>query len=80
MNDGIQDLIVYLVGASIVGLVVWTWWLWAALHDLKLKVAENYVTHESLDEIKTEIRTVRDVLYRVALKMDVPVFSEPFHR
>lgn len=78
MSDGIQGLIVYLCGAGIVGLVVWVWALWNSHNALKLKVAEEYLRHNQLDELKSEVRSLRDIVYKIAIKMEVPVFSEKY--
>ena len=80
IESGIQSLLVYLLGTGVVGLTVWVWALWVSHNNLKLKVAEEYLKNESLAELKTEIHSLRDVVYRIALKMEVPVFSEQFRR
>lgn len=78
MESGIQELIVSLLGAGVAGLVVWVWALWRSHHDLKLKVAEDYLKRDSLEEFKQEIHALRDVVYRIAVKMEVPVFTEKY--
>jgi hypothetical protein len=78
MDAGIQQLIVALLAAAIVGLVGWVWMLWRDHHALKVKVAEDYVRNGHLDEFRREIHALRDVVYRIALKMEVPVFTEPY--
>ena len=50
-------------------------------HDvtaLKLHVAETYVSNHAVDDIKDELKSMRDVIYRMALKLEVPVFTEPY--
>lgn len=79
MNE-IIPIIQNLTGVAVVGLVAWVWLLWRSHHALQLKVAEEYMRHSSFDEVKDEIKALRDVVYRIALKMDVPVFTEPFRR
>jgi hypothetical protein len=79
MSD-FHSILLNVTAAAIVGLVAWVWTLWRSLTDLRLKVAEEYIRHSSVDEIKDELHALRDVVYRIALKMDVPVFTEPFRR
>lgn len=55
------------------GLVVWVWALWRDHHALKVKVAEEYPKHNALTELKDEIRDLRDVVYRIAMRLEVPV-------
>lgn len=55
------------------GLVVWVWALWRDHHSLKVKVAEEYPKHNALAELKDEIRDLRDVVYRIAMRLEVPV-------
>lgn len=55
------------------GLVVWVWALWRDHHTLKVKVAEEYPKHNALTELKDEIRDLRDVVYRIAMRLEVPV-------
>jgi len=65
---------------AVTGMLLWVWALWQSHHALKLKVAEEYPKAQALDEIKKDVRELRDVVYRIALKMEVPVFTEPYHR
>ena len=65
---------------AVLGLVGWVWTLWQSHHALKIKVAEEYPKTQALNDIKSDIKELRDVVYRIALKMDVPVFSEPYNR
>lgn len=78
MEAGVQSVIIYLCGAGVVGLVVWVWALWKAHTDFKIKVTEEYLRHNSLDELKGEIHALRDLVYRIALKMEVPIFTEKY--
>lgn len=78
--NGLQDLIVYLCGAAIVGLVVAVITLWREFAAHKLHVAEVYMNSHDVDEIKRDLRELRDVVFKIAVKMDVPTFSEPFRR
>lgn len=58
----------------------WIWMLWQDHNKHKLYVAENMLKQGALQEVKEEINSLRDVIYRIATKMDVPVFSEPYKR
>lgn len=78
MNEGLQAVLTYLCGVAITGLVGWVWMLWQKLAELRLEIARDCLRREAVDELKKEINGLRDVVYRIALKMDVPVFTEPF--
>lgn len=80
MESQISQIVVYLIGAAVVGLVAALAKLYHDFNAHKLHIAESYMANSDVDEIKQEIRALRDVVYRVALKMDVPVFTEPFRR
>lgn len=80
METQISQILVYLIGAAVVGLVAALAKLYHDFNAHKLHVAEAYMANSDIDEIKQEIRALRDVVYRVALKMDVPVFSESYRR
>lgn len=55
------------------GLVAWVWALWRDHHSLRVKVAEDYPRNAALTELKEEIRELRDVVYRIAMRLEVPV-------
>ena len=55
------------------GLVGWVWALWRDHNSLKVKVAEEYPKHNALSELKAEIRDLRDVVSRIANRLEVPV-------
>lgn len=78
LSGYVAELLLYLVGTAIVGLIGAVWKLYHDLNTLRLHVAEAYVSNRAMDEVKDEVRLIRDVVYRIALKMDVPVFSEPY--
>lgn len=80
MESQISQILVYLIGAAVVGLVAALAKLYHDFNDHKLHVAREYMANSDVDEIKQEIRALRDVVYRVALKMEIPVFTEPFRR
>lgn len=63
---------------AVIGLLAWVWSLWQSHNALKLKVAEEYPKAQALQDIKKDIEQLRDVVYRIALKMEVPVFTEPY--
>lgn len=73
----LMGIMVTIMVPAVIGLVAWVWTLWQSHNALKLKVAEEYPKAHALDEIKNDVRLLRDVVYRIALKMDVPVFTEP---
>lgn len=55
------------------GLVGWVWALWREHHALRIKLAEEYPNHTTFRELKDEVSKLRDVLFRVADKLEVPV-------
>jgi hypothetical protein len=55
------------------GLVGWIWALWRDHHALRVKIAEEYPKNTALNEFKEEIRQLRDVVYRIAMRLEVPV-------
>lgn len=72
--------ILSLMGIGISGLIGWVWALWKSHTDFKLKVSEDYLKTTALAEVKDEIRMLRVLVYQIAQKMEVPVFSEPYKR
>lgn len=80
MESQLSDLLVYLIGVAIVGLVAAVAKLWHDFYMHRLHVAERYMNSEDAEEIKQDLRALRDVVYRVANKLEVPVFSEPYRR
>lgn len=80
MEAQISQILVYLIGAAIVGIVVALITLWREFAAHKLHVAEVYMNSHDVDEIKRDLRELRDVVFKIAVKMDVPTFTEPFRR
>ena len=76
----LMAIAVPVLSLCVLGLVGWVWALWQGHNQLRLHVAENTLKPTSLQEVKTELHSIRDVVYRMALKMDVPVFTEPYKR
>lgn len=72
--------ILSLMGIGISGLIGWVWALWKSHTDFKLKVSEEYMKVSAINELKGEIHSLRDVVYRIAVKMEVPVLTEPYRR
>lgn len=72
--------ILSLMGIGISGLIGWVWALWKSHTDFKLKVSEDYLKASAVSELRSEIHALRDVVYRIAVKMEVPVFTEPYRR
>lgn len=72
--------ILSLMGVAMSGLVAWVWSLWRSHIDLHRKVLEEYPKSAAINELKSEIHALRDVVYRIAIKMEVPVFSEPYKK
>ncbi|ALN79494.1 hypothetical protein [Lysobacter antibioticus] len=86
MNESL-DIIVRLLAivvpvlmAVICGLIGWVWLLWQDHNKHKLYCAESMLKTGALQEVKDEIHGLRNIVYQIALKMDVPVFTEPYRR
>lgn len=71
-----QQIAIIALSIAVPALVGWVWALWQSHNALRLKVAEEYLKNESLDGLRKEIHELRAVVYRIAVKMEVPVFSE----
>lgn len=76
----ILSIVVPCLMLGVGALTGWIWMLWQDHNKHKLYVAENMLKQGALQEVKEEIHSLRDVIYRIATKMDVPVFSEPYKR
>lgn len=55
------------------GLVGWVWALWREHHALRVKLAEEYPSQTTFKELKEEVGKLRDVVYRIADRLEVPV-------
>lgn len=78
-GGGVMDLqqaALVALSIAVPALVGWVWSLWQAHNALKLKVAEEYLKNEALVDLRKEIHELRSIVYRIAVKMEVPVFSE----
>lgn len=73
LPDWLPTLIGSAALAMASGLVLWVWALWRDHHTLRVKVAEEYPKNATLSELKDEIRELRDVVYRIAMRLEVPV-------
>lgn len=75
-----QQVFGSLLVAAVVGLVTAVIKLWQKHSTLELKVAENYLKKDALDEVKDDVREIRELVHRLCMKLEVPVFTEPYHR
>jgi hypothetical protein len=80
MDGQISQLLQYLIGAAVVGVVTGLIVLWREFTAYKLYVAENYINSKNGDKIEKEISQIRDALFMIAAKLEVPIFSEPYRR
>lgn len=67
----VASLLLYLIGAGVVGLVGAVWKLYHDFNAYKLEVAREFVRDGALDEIKDELKSMREVIYRMAIKLEV---------
>lgn len=75
--DSYQQLLLYLAGPSIIGLVTAIIFLWREITAYKLHVAETYVKKGDLNELKKDVREMKGVIYDVASKLGVSI-QRPF--
>lgn len=75
--DSYQQLLLYLAGPAIVGLVTAVVFLWREFASYKLHIAENYVKKGDLEEMKRDVRDMKSVVYEIAAKVGVTI-QRPF--
>ncbi|GAA0696438.1 hypothetical protein ISN75_06895 [Dyella marensis] len=79
MNDNFTNVLLSVAGAGIIGFVAWTVKSIAHLradHDAyRLHVAEQYIKKDDLDDVKKELRGLRDLTIEIAGKLGIPVRS-----
>lgn len=80
MDENITQVITYLVGAAVVGLVVAVTSLWREFTAYQRHVAETYVNAKGVDKVEKDIRELRDAIFMIAAKLEVPIFSENYRR
>src|SRR5690606_5165652 len=71
LDSYVAQLLLYLLGAGVVGLVGAVWKLYHDFNAYKLEVAREFVRDGALDEIKDELKSMREVIYRMAIKLEV---------
>ena len=80
----VASLLLYLIGAGVVGLVGAVWKLYHDVTALKLHVAETYVSNSALDDIKGELKSCgRSIAWRSSLRSRCSpsrIADEPRHR
>ena len=64
MNEYVT-LLNYLVGPSVVGLVVWVWLLWRSHMEHKVHVAETYVRTPELNKIQATMTAIQEQLSKI---------------
>jgi len=67
------QLLIYLAGPAIIGLVTALIYLWREFTAYKLYIAENYVKQEAIHGIQRDMREMKGVLYQIAAKVGVPI-------
>lgn len=67
------NLLVYLAGPAIVGLVTAVVFLWRDLTNLKIHVAENYVKQKALGDLQKDTEEMKSIMYQIAAKVGVPI-------
>ena len=66
------DLASQFVVIGVPALVAWVWALWRSHHDLRLKVAEEYIHREALKEFKEDLHQVRTLVFAIARRLEIP--------
>lgn len=80
MEAQISQVLVYLIGSAVVGVVGALWVLWREFSAYQRHVAENYVNAKGVDKMEKDIRELRDAIFMIAAKLEVPIFSENYRR
>ena len=73
-------IVVPVLSLVVSALVGWVWLLWQDHNRHTLYVAENMLKPGALRDLTEEVHSLRDVVYRIAVKMEVPVFTEKYQR
>lgn len=71
--DAYTQLLVYLAGPAIVGLVTSVIFLYKEISALKLHIAENYAKQTTLTDIQEKVSDTRDIVVELAAKLGVIV-------
>jgi hypothetical protein len=71
--DQYTQLLIYLAGPAIVGIVGALIKLWRDFVDYKLHVAERYVKKEDIHELTQDTKEMKGVLYQVAAKLGIAI-------
>lgn len=73
MENAYIQLLIYLAGPAILGMVGAIIKLWRDFTDHKLHVAENYVKKEDMQEIKQDTKEMKGIIYQIAAKIGVSI-------
>jgi hypothetical protein len=74
--DAYNQLLNYLAGPAIVGLITWVFFLQHDLNDFKIQVANTYLKNTAVDDIRADIKELSKVVYEIAGKLGVPIRKE----
>lgn len=74
--DAYTQLLNYLAGPAIVGLITWVFFIQRELNDLKIHIANSYLKTTAVDDIRTDIKDLSKVVYEIAGKLGVPLRKE----
>lgn len=71
--DAYTQLLIYLAGPAIVGLVTAVIFLYKDINALRLHIAENYAKQATLTDIQEKVSDTRDIVLEIASKVGVTV-------
>lgn len=67
--DFLTHLGEYLTGVAIVGLIGWVWALWRSHMNFKVHIAETYVRHTEIEDVKESVKAVDAKLDRAVVEL-----------
>jgi hypothetical protein len=71
MEAHIASILVYLIGAAVVGLVAWVASLSKSHAAHKLHVAENYIKKDGIQELQQDVKNLSNLMHEIAGKLGV---------
>jgi len=75
MNVDADGIVQLLIGTALIALVTDHFRLRAEVNSFRLHVAEYYLKREGLQEVKDEVKEIRNVVFGIAGKLGVSVIK-----